>query len=518
MSIHFAWMRRCGGQSVFSKLQASTRPWEYQTRYFRRWQPGPGEPLRKKWPTFEISDLLLDLDAEGAKGVRAYNPQVDGEPMSSAAVEERELQPFRDRVAEFENAYDEYESNFRSIAFDRFHPLHITDFDLLALTLLGPSTLTKTVADASTSHKPASYADTLNSVLDQNGVPHSIRDDTSNAITYMQFRRQSLPENFAPEDVLRFKLDESLGLSQIERVITKAIQAPDAWRKPIGMSDELDRSLSAVPETESVQLLSLLNNIVSNLEQRRLGVTNKLYELGIWTSLRCNAILTAQQYVEKRHKNGGYSYNLTDSILTEVLHNSIASRTLGYRQFELGASSRLEGVFSLLTGYVPGEEQLIPPLRSLVNPKRSHSFRLYIRCLARLGAFRTIWHEWHQSDSASDGTNVNTQQSPKSRETDHFVTAILDALAKNHSMTDLAEIPEFTTATGQFREDCQLDMLCISRSAEVIALPDKEAINSEPTPAYVENSEKLYQIFSEKSIEKTLPALQAFLRSKPSLS
>ncbi|KAI1353145.1 hypothetical protein F5Y01DRAFT_303570 [Xylaria sp. FL0043] len=513
-------MRRFGRQSVFSKLQTSTRPWECQTRHFKRWQPRPGEPLRKKWPTFEISDLLLDLDAEGAQGVRAFDPELDGEPMSSAAVKERELQPIRERVAEFENAYDEYESNFRSIAFDRFHPLHITDFDLLALALLGPSTLTKTVTDASTStsHKPASYADTLNSVLDQNGVPHSIRNETANTIPYMQFRRQSLSENFAPEDVLHFKLDESLSLSQIERIVTKAIQAPAAWRKPTGFSDELYRSFSAVPETESVQLLSLLNNIVSNLEHRRLKLTNQLYELGIWTSLRCNAILTAQQYVEKRHKNGGYSYDITDTILTEVLHNSIASRALGYRQFELGASNRLEGIFSLLTGYVPGEEQLVFPLRSLINPRKPDSFRLYIRCLARLGAFRTIWHEWHQSDSASDGTNVDIQQSPKSRDTGHFVTAILDVLAKNPNMTDLAEIPEFTSATGRFQEDCQLDMLCISRSAEVLALPDKETINSEPTPTYVENREKLYQIFSEKSIEKTLPALQAFLRSKPSLS
>ncbi|KAI0425781.1 hypothetical protein F5Y09DRAFT_320809 [Xylaria sp. FL1042] len=514
-------MRRFGGQSVFAKLRAGTRSWECQTRPYKRWKPLPGEPMRRQWPTFEMSDLVLDLDAEGAKGVRAFDPQLDGEPISTAAAKERELQPARERVAEFEREYAEYESNFKSISRDRFHPLHITNVDLLALALFDSPALPKTAPKASTDDKRASYADTLKLVLDQNGVPHSIRADTSNTLTYMLFRRQSVPSWVAPEELLPLTLDKSLSFSQIERVVTKLIQAPEGAGRLSRVSDMLYGCLSAVPRTESVQLLSLLNHVLSNFEQRQLQISNKLYELCIWTSLRCNAIITAQHYFEKRIKNGSkdgvYDDDLTNSILIRILRNSISSNALSSRKFELSASSRLQGVFSLLTGYVPGEDQPMLSLRSLVNPEKPDGFRLYIQCLARLGAFRTIWHEWHKLDSPSDDTIVNIPQYPNSRKNGYFVTAILDALAKNYAMTNLAEFPGFTTVTGQFQEDCQLDMLIISRSADVLALPHKER-RPHATATYAENWENIYQIFREKSIEKVLLALEAFLRSKPSLS
>ncbi|TGJ86117.1 hypothetical protein E0Z10_g2647 [Xylaria hypoxylon] len=518
-------MQRVGGPSLFPRLPASTRLWKCQTRYTHRkklWQPRPGEPLRRVFPTFDISNLLLDLDAEGVKGVRAFDSQLDGEPEPSSAQKACELQPIKERVADFEKKYDECEYNFNSISADKFHPLHISDFDILAATLLDSSNTPKMAPGASIHNKPVSYTDMLDSVLDQNGVPRIARDQTSNTITYMQFRRRSLAHSLslAPEDeeLLTVAFNGHMSFSKIDRLVARAIQTPEGCRILSEVSDKLYESLIVAQEVEPIQLLSLLNNMLINLDRYGLHMSNKLYELGIWTSLKCHAIVTAQQYIEKRVKHGDYDNDFIDSILINILETSIASAPLNFHGSQLNVSSRLGALFSLLTGYVPGEGQSVFSLRSLVNRERPHGFRLYIQCLARLGAFRTIWHEWHQIDYASSGGNIDVRQDSAFNENSYFVTAILNSLAKNNDIAGLATSSEFTNVTGQFREDCQIDILVISRSARALALPDRRVKNSNPTPIYAKNWEKLYQIFKEKQMKKAFLALQAFLMSKTSFS
>ncbi|GAW11137.1 hypothetical protein ANO14919_004790 [Xylariales sp. No.14919] len=519
-------MQRLGSPCLFPKLSVNTRLWKCQVRHIHRkklWRPRPGEPLRRVFPTFDISNLLLDLDAEGVKGVRVFDPQLDGEPEPSSASKARELQPIKKRVADFEKEYDECEFIFHSISVDKFHPLHIGDFDLLTVTLLGSSKTPNTVADITIRDAPTSYTDTLNSVLDQNGVPRIARHNTSNTVEYMQFRRRSLAHSLSSasedEKLLTVAFSKYTSFSNIERLVTRAIQTPRGCQILSEISDKLYEALILVQEVEPIQLLSLLNNMLINLDRYGLYMSNKLYELGIWTSLKCHAIITAHRYIERRLKRGSYDDDFIDSILMKLLENSIAPTPLYFHEFQLDVSSRLGAVFSLLTGYVPGEDQPAFSLRTLINRERPHGRRLYVQCLARLGAFRTIWHEWHQTDPVSHSGNIDTQQDAAFKENGYFITAILDSLTKNNDMaTCLPRSSEFTNVTGHFWEDCQLDMLVISRSAKVIALPDRRIENSNPTPIYAKNWEKLYQIFREKQIQKAFLALQAFLMSKTSFS
>ncbi len=518
-------MQRLGGRSIFPKLQVSTRLWECQTRHmrFRRWRRGKTGLVHVKLdtPIYNLSTHVLDLDAEGAKGVRAFDPQLDGEPDTPAAHRERSLQPIKERIADFEKKYDEYESNFKAFSAHRFNPLHITDFDLLALALLDSPSIPNAVGHASTHGTPASYAETLSAVLDQNGVPHSIRHDTPNTMRYMRFRHKSLADRLSLERLGEPSYMTFHGFrtfAEIDRLVTRAIQSPLGRQALSERSDELCESLFAFRETEPVRLLSLLNNVLINLDPYKLPISTKLYELGIWTSLRCSAVVTAQRYIERRLKHGDYDDDFIDCILTKLLETSIASDSMYAHAFQFNVSNRLEAVFSLLTGYIPGEDQSTFSLRSYINPEKSRSFQLYIQCLARLGAFRTMWHEWHNIDSASHGTNVALQKGPAFGANGYFVAAVLDALAKNFDMTSLARSPEFVKVTGQFWEDCHLDMLAMSRSAEILALPGKSTGVPSPTPTYGSNWNKVYQIFREESIQKAFPALQAFLTSISSVS
>ncbi|KAI1302601.1 hypothetical protein F5Y03DRAFT_207007 [Xylaria venustula] len=498
-------MRRPSGQSVLPKLQASTRLWECQHRHYKRWRPRPGEPLRKQFPTFEISNLLLDLDADGLKGVRAYDPSLDGEPMSAAQWKKRGLEPVRERVAAFEKEHEQYESKFKSISSRRYHPSHINDFDFLAFALSYSPSLQKTAARAST-HRAR-----LDSVLDQNGVPRTIRHDTSSTIAYMLSRRRSLPYSIPLKEMRPMDINESLSFTDIDRLVTRAIQTPQGCRMLSETLDDLYESLSGVIEAEPVRLLSLLNNVLINFDRYALPLSSKFYELGIRVSLRCRAIVATRQYFERMLEHGNCNDEFINSILSYLLDSSIALYAFDFDNFQLDVSGRLQAIYSLLTGYIPGESQLRFPLRSLVSLEKPRGFYLYIQCLARLGAFRTIWHEWHETNSASHSMDSDAQQRSAKTKEDVFMGGILKTLAMSSGMRDLARSPEFTNATGQVLEDSQLDMVIISRSAKALSLPTKSVRVADLTLAYNTYQQSVYQIFQEKSIQKALYDLQAFL-------
>ncbi|KAJ2989498.1 hypothetical protein NUW58_g3437 [Xylaria curta] len=474
-------------------------------------------------PTFDISNLLLDLDAEGAKGVRTFDPRLDGMPEPRSALRKRELQPIKKRVADFEKRYQEYQSSLKSISDDTFHPLRINEFDLFAAALLdAPDGHAISTFSKFNAKKPPSHARILDSVLDSNGIPHTVRNNTSDTIAYMLFRHRLLCRSqstgFNDEGLFSAALSRCASFAEVDRLVTRITRTSEGCQILSRLSDELYTSLTIVPDAEPIQLLSLLNNLLLNFDRWGLHMSTELYELGIWTSLQRQAIIAAQQYLERRLELGHLDDKFIESLLENLLRNSISSTPFTSHEFQSNVPARLGTVFSLLTGYEPGKDQPTASLRSLVDRERSTAFNLYIGCLARLGAFRTIWHEWHTMDSGSQGLNIDRWQDSAFTGNSSLVTAILIALAENPSVKDLARSPAFAVATGKFQEDCQLDMITISQSAKILALPEKRLINFGFTPTHARQREQLYEIFKKKNIQEALPALQAFLNQTSSFS
>ncbi|KAI0512684.1 hypothetical protein F5B22DRAFT_614854 [Xylaria bambusicola] len=516
-------MQRLIPRSVFSKRQVITRLWDCQTRSLHQRRRGRfrGQPPQPKFPPFDSPDLVIELDGENTKGVRIFDPKLDGEPApkSRSAKRDRDLQPIKERLANFEAEYEQNESNFRSICDDVFNPLHINDFDFLAIALLDSANVRKMAT-----HEPTSYANTLNSVLDQNGVPHTMRDNTFNTIQYMWARLRLRNEKHALSVGTRrpMTFKGNLTFPEIDRLVTMAakIYAGRRWLSELGV--ELHASLLAAHDTDPASMLTLINNMVINLERNGQHIPAEFYDLGISTSLKCNAILTAQHYIKRRLKRRPLDDEFIHNILTKIKEGSIVSNAFSHHAFQLDVSSRLRTVFSLLTGYTPGEDGPTLSLRSLIVRENLRNFHLYIQCLARLGAFRTLWHEHHKIDSASHNPTPFALKASNFNKDfvkgDHVVSAILHALAENPDMASLARSPGFSNATGQFWQDCQLDMLAISRSAKVLATPGKNVSDIQPSSIYGGNWGIMSGIFQDTSIDRALPALQAFLMSKPSFS
>lgn len=454
--------------------------------------------------------------------MRLFDRAFDKMDHSGESRRARELKPLKKRIAAFEKNYKKLDTNFKSVAADKFHPLHISDFDMLAAALLDPRNISnKAVKSKSDRHGPVSHPDILDSVLFENGIPSVARNTTSNMIAYMLRRRYlaSRPLSARPakdvgddeEELIRQALRNCPTFSKIDRLVTRVAKDQRGCDMLLRVSDELYESLVGAPEAEPLQSLSLLNNLEINLNRYNLDLPTKFHELAIWISLKCQAIVTAEHHFKRRLELGPYDHGLITSILDKLLQTSLASSPIVSYDFQLDSSDRLTAVFSLLTGYVPGENQLAVSLRSLVDRERPDGFRLYIQCLARLGAFRTIWHEWHNTSPPLSSVGAGVRQDLAVADNDYLVTAMLDALAKNHRIGELAESPSFVNVSGQFQEDCQLDMVAISRSADILALPQKEIEDFTSTPAYAERREQLYQILEEKQIEEAFPALQKFL-------
>ncbi|KAI1819117.1 hypothetical protein F4861DRAFT_167800 [Xylaria intraflava] len=509
-------MLQYSGCLVFAKLPASTRLlWECQTRHLHHKKaryPKLGVPLRQHFPEFFIPDILLDLDAEGAKGVREFNYDIDGKPEPAPTERRRQVRALAERVSSFETTYREYESSFRSLTDNAFNPSHITDFDVLIYSYLDPHNTAKTAADLSLDHPDTiSYAKMLGSVIERNGIPYVVRGDTSKTTTYM-LRRQHFAQREsgrASKISLKQALNECQSFSELERVVAKATKTGQGCKCLSELSDEVHTALTSAEDAEPSQLLSLLNNLVVNMEHKNYYMSTKIYELGIWTSLKCHAIITAEQYLRKRLKHGDRQPddNFTNSLLTEILQNSIASSPVTTSVVGLNPSTRLMSIFSFLTGYVPGEDTATASIRSLVRRDRPTGFRLYIRCLARLGAFRTIWHEWHNTSSDIQDIGADTGEWPP-EEKGYMAETILDVLAANDGVREVARSPDLLNFTHQYRTNCQLDIVTVSKFAEILSLSEKEMKDK---PLDAEERARLHQSLSKEDIQAAMRALQTFL-------
>ncbi|KAI1180205.1 hypothetical protein F4777DRAFT_531322 [Nemania sp. FL0916] len=484
-------------------------------------------PLRSVYPTFEISNLLLDLDAEEAEGVRVYDPQVDGEPEPREATEERKLRPVKERLARFEDGYQKDVSAFESIAADKLHPLHLGDADILAVALFDSPTILDMLASPQPHGDSDRYARLLNSALNRHGIPRSARADTSLTIAYMRRFRHVMDNRLSLTDVveeeLRLALRKEQTFAEFDRLITRILKTPHGCELLSRASDELYAYLTRDPDIEPIQVLSFLNNLLISLDRYGLHVTADLYELGVLASLRSQALVMVHEYLRRLLDLGPCSYGFIDAILRTLLETSIASRPSNPREIQLKPSSRLQMLYSLLTGYEPGVDKPKFSLRSLLQRERPSSdteqpgpYSLYLQCLARLGAFRTLWHEIHTPQDPASKLYLGPQQHPITAAS-YVGATIADALARNNRIADLAELPEFPHSTGQHEEDCMLDVLAISRSAKALESPEKEDIGDvRSNEMYMRRRAQFIELFKDPQIHKVLPDLQTLLIRTPS--
>lgn len=492
--------------------------------------------MRSNYLTFEASTLVLDLDAEDSPYVRPYNHHVDGAPTSPKFHRLRERQTMQKRVAEFERLSQEYEERYKMTVSDVFHPWRISDYDILSVALDDSSTSESTLPLPTHAFRHSKLS---KSILNVNGVPLLVRNSSSKTIAYM-LRRQQLNQRLQSDGTLPVvkSLKDALrrcnNFLEVERLITDVVQTPQGHQPLVDCTPTLGHVLkNMVGITPRVQMLSFLNNITMNLDSHGLHISYSIIALAYELSLQCRTFTATQKYLKMMRDN---NHTITNELLSDTVINlraSISETENVSSHARSDTADRLLAIYSLLTGRILGDPLPHASLSDFISTRRNWRLGSYIACLARLGAFRTMWHIWHTWSQSARDTETSCQEGDVSRpdlddkvmrSTDRratsdaedipdskFARAIHHAIVGNSQFAEVVQAYDFAGATGQYDEDCQLDMEAIMRSADAISTGGRGQFHR------VE-SEEMSEIFSKSSIGEAMAALQSYLGRIPAPS
>ncbi|KAI0603397.1 hypothetical protein F4775DRAFT_29225 [Biscogniauxia sp. FL1348] len=510
-------MQRLGNPGLVQRLPAKT-PWDPQVRYAHNKRPWPKRkvvPMRKQFPTFEASTLLLDLDAEDNKYVRPYDEELDGVPESAAEFRAREMLPFKKRVEDFEILSKQYDEASKATTSQKFSVWQISDPDIFAATLLGVSP-TSAIVNPDGAPKPTSSSppDKINEyILDQNGIPHIVRHSTAGVVQYMMNRQRLArlrSQMSDDEESLEHALKRCQILAEVQRLTGRLIQTPEGCRlvaeSASAIVDICKDGLNQVPPTH---VLSFLNDLTISLSHQVQQIPAELPEYGLEIALQSRVFETAQMYL-KILLTAGHGLSNSATIQTlKSLRAFVTPDPMGDANPTFGNDiSRYLAIFSLLTGQELGQGSLQPSLRDLISDPVGECYQIYMECLAQMGAFRTMWHEWKQVEVHKDR---HEDQEEMYKET-AFTNAIQFAINSNNGIRDLVRSKDFTVATGQYHEDYRLDMKSILKSADLTRLRREQPPqhNTDVQPDMYDRG-KIIQVFNRESIQETLLALQVLL-------
>ncbi|KAI1502281.1 hypothetical protein F5X99DRAFT_408233 [Biscogniauxia marginata] len=546
-------MQRLGNPGLIQRPPARTPPWDCQVRYKHRkrlWPKRTQVPMRTEVPPFEASPLLLDLEAEGNKYVRAYNEELDGVPEPARNFFERQKLPMRKRVENFEAQSAQYKAAFKKTAAEKFDAWHISDHDIFTTTLLGtPPPSTRMDHDHIPQPNSSTQPDEMtNYILDQNGIPHMIRDDTTKLLRYMvrgQWLARRLSRTTRDEEPLEHALQRCQIFPEIKRLIVRLLQTPEGCQLVSQSASTLvSVCKDSLNQVAPLHVLSFLNDLTLNLSERGQQIPADILECGLETSLQCRAFETAQMYLKFLLEANHILPNPAILHILRTLRDFVTPDDIETTEssFQNNSANQYLAVFSLLTGRVFGEESTQPSLRDTLCHSIGESYQIYLECLAQLGAFRTMWHEWQLDMAPTQPTHPKVEYSTQEKrlvetpgdgppsieiiesrtedglgerkgtaKQEAFTKAIHFAISTSNRVKNLAKLPDFAVATGRYPEDYQLDAKTIIEAAGLSSMQCGRSQHNTDLQADMHDGKELVQIFSKRSIHEALLSLQVFL-------
>ncbi|KAI5928640.1 hypothetical protein F4810DRAFT_14776 [Camillea tinctor] len=514
----FLEMQRLASPGLVQKLQAKT-PWDPQVRYKHKlppfWYNSKAVPMRKRvLPPFQASTLLLDLDAEGSPYVRPYDEELDGVPMSAWRVKNYQMYPLKIRVAEFENLSRRYDRAFQATIAQKFNPWHISDHDILTATLLDvpskPITAGPRPAPKPDSNSPIEHI--YEYILDQNGIPHTVRNNAYGVIEYMKTKQRIArvwPRKSNVELSIKNALRRCLSLPELKRLTGRLTQTPEGCLLVSGSAATIVHvckdGLDHVPPTH---LLSFLNDLTITISRQIQQIPVELSQYGIELSLQLCAFETVQMHLKILLKAGHkLPASMTIQIL-KTLRSFVTPNQTGNGNTNPAHNddlSRYLAIFSLLTGRDLEPGLLQPSLRDLVTDPADECYLIYFECLAQMGAFRTMWYEWQQVEMHNGGHDDCAEADREMA----FIRAVEFAINNSDGTRELIHSKDFTVATGQYHEDYQLDMKSILQFADQSKRPyEHPPQRITGVQSDKQDRRKIVEAFKKKTVQETLLALQ----------
>ncbi|KAK8049317.1 hypothetical protein PG994_011047 [Apiospora phragmitis] len=432
-------------------------------------------PMRDAYPIYDLSGLILDLDAEGNKHVRRYDPTTDGVRDPSRTAHKYEQLALTKRVNKFEDRYRRGSEQFGKISTQEYTPWHVSDLDIISCALLGPSlkgsSQHRVQGESLRTNDTASsrFEEIAGTVQRQNGIPRHAQEDTARGVAYLM-RRQKKHITAAPDldaGVFSRQIDKCGNLTELRRVVQNLLVRPGGCKLVNSYGHDIAKRCQALELTASQneleEILSFLNDVTIRTASDELPMSPHIAGVGLRIAASYGAFSAMQLYF------AATECWRRDSIASYV--NTALARALfyltsqpGYKKDESGAQeSRASRVaaYTTLTGYSMYGQDFEMSYQKAIrtqpgDPLRHHQHFLHM--LAEVGAFRTIWHIFHKS---------NRGEAPliPYEHRDWFVTAILRALGNVQSGRITFDPKAVKHATGDYEADCKLDLRTIMSSS-----------------------------------------------------
>ncbi|KAI8966875.1 hypothetical protein F5Y11DRAFT_308417 [Daldinia sp. FL1419] len=443
----------------------------------------------------EATNLLLDLDSENSPFVRPFDENIDGRPMSVRDHILQQREPVQKLVRKLEASNKSYETNWNHTKKDKFSNWRITDYDILSVALRGAPNI---------KHSHHDYVISETNIYDRNSIPYYILHSPSKTIAYMLQRQKMANSRELTRDDLngfRSAILQCRSVIQVEQKITNMVRTPTGRWLVSHSTDVIGKAcLDKAPASASKKMIAFLNNLFVVLEGEKAEISPFLLRCAIRAATQCAAPDMVQKYIVMGR---GSNLDLDTKELLDIFYmlgrcmDQLAEDTTS-SYFSKNPTYLMLSIYGLLTGQRLGDSERQPSLRDLIphDAMQEQYHKLSLSLLARLGAFRTIWHIWYTQSTAPQGEDVNV-----------FASALFEALSGNHNLAKLAQAPGFTRVVGSYPDDCQLDMERIIESVGLIEqAQDGNQYHALDYAAFKE-------MFGRGSIEESMLALQQYLLS-----
>jgi hypothetical protein len=387
----------------------------------------------REYDFFEMPNLLLDLDAEGTRNVRALE-DADENLMKTRWAEVPRRTAVKARLKVFEEQVYESRRRARQILTQPANIWRITPHDIVSAALHGApgpqrkpareSTPAALISEQTSSPTYSGAAGIVEQLRVENGIPPHANNQDQLLLHWMMLRHKSLATNAqkrqpaAPSPKqLAEALQGQTTIVGVRRLVSQALSSgtsvarfQDETRHDTSLPHQIRSTCVRIlsQDTSNRELCLQTLTFLGNLSERLSSVDAHLGPLLCGLALKLSAdigsleALTGWLYRSHQTGNNG-NLPLEDvlsalaSLRSSLSHEPPATQTIEQRQL----------LFQLLTGIDENNAIASDSFRAFGTtcPEGDASgtaklvYAAYIALLGRLGAARTLWREWRQLPS-----------------------------------------------------------------------------------------------------------------------
>lgn len=416
---------------------------------------------RRRQVTFDLPEIVLDLDAEDNPHVRSFSEE--------DAVQQRVKWGYSPIIPEVEQRVVELMRNIkhdgdkmRHILAARHHHYKISDLDVLSAALLGGNANASSLDDGEAVDDKIDRRNVFlkgrDRAMHANGVPQRILAGDANTIVHFLLHRQRLA-SISPEaasastDTFESAVKKCKTLWALKRLCSHSLSSGHEAISPTSMGHIarwLRNQKPVVSETYNHDVLKFVNNLTMRQLSANAELSPILSLVGLVLAANLGLLPAIIQYLHICLSQGFIGKSQDKPETLSAIGEGILK---ALEQGQGSARGTRPELFTLLTGRTLDGSAVQPALfgSSLSSSEEDpHTHHIYVQLLGQLGAYRLLWHSW----------KTGAIERMRQYEADYYA-AFIRCAEVLHDAKSVAGL-DCTTATGDLERDAELDLQAIN--------------------------------------------------------